>query len=104
MPTERPHHQERGRPDSMAGREQNFYPGEERSQLSRVGLAAAHCPYAARGPRSYLMATTPGPGPLPLTHVSNDLNQSRVIEINLKSLSSLMSYWPSLHLASSTSK
>jgi hypothetical protein len=30
--------------------------------------------------------------------------QSRVIETNLKSLSSLMSYCPSLHLASSTSK
>lgn len=32
------------------------------------------------------------------------LYQSRVIETNLKSLSSLMSYWPSLHLATSTSK
>jgi hypothetical protein len=30
--------------------------------------------------------------------------QSRVITITLKSLSSLMSYCPSLHLASSTSK
>ena len=66
VPTERPHHQERGRPDSMTGRVQSFYPGRGTIPIISRRFSGGHCPYTARGPWSYLMATTPGPGPLPV--------------------------------------